>query len=479
MRAHTIRTAVRFSMMMAAAFGVTLATSDAHAQGDVGPGSSSAPNSSIGSAGLKYEHGKGLATSIQTGPMGPSVAKVNVGIKIDPVTSGGPLFIVDMPKGANVEASWGTDKKIILKAQTGSSTDGLVTVRHSLTPSMDLQLSAFGLSASFSYDATDLLNKLPGSKFDYDSQAKQVFAPWGFSPVATKLSAPDLSKAKLFSMDMKSMPEFVSQNVTGFFGVRANSQPTFTYKTTKVTIAGADGQIADGTSELTIDASDGDFLEIMAAVEGNMTVAGGISIQPFVHVDKVASFTANTDFGYDVFTKDFTAPAEAVNFQTVMVHIPMPNVRAPKNVDLGSVKVGGSATKTVTIENTGEKAATMTFSSSNAIFKVDGGSVTVPAKSKHELTVKYSPDSADAASADITIASNDADSPIQKFKIGANGADVSDSDGESDGSTKAGGVDNDGCGCKAAGGRSSMPGWAGFGILGLGALVLVRRRRHA
>ena len=45
-----------------------------------------------------------------------------------------------MPKGANVEASWGTDKKIILKAQTGASSDGLVTVRHTLTPSVSLTL---------------------------------------------------------------------------------------------------------------------------------------------------------------------------------------------------------------------------------------------------------------------------------------------------------------------------------------------------
>lgn len=479
MRTHTINTTVRFSMMVAAVLGVTLATADARAQGDVDlGGSTSAPNSSIGSAALKYEHGKGLETTIQTGWMGPSIVQANVGIKVDPVTAGGPLFVVDMPKGANVEASWGTDKKIILKAQTGGSSDGLVSVRHTLTPSMDLKLSALGLSANFSYDASELVNKIPGSKFEYDSKAQQPFAPWGFSPVATKLDAPDLSRAQLFSLDMAKMPDFVANNVTGFFGVRAASKPTFTYKTTKVTISGADGQIADGSSELVVDAADGDFMEIMTAVEGTMTVDGGMSIQPFVHLDTVKGAKLNMDVGYDVYTKDYTAPPTAVNFQTVLVHIPMPNVRKPANVDFGEVKVGGSASKKVTIENTGEKEATMSLKSSNPAFKVEGGSVNLPPKTKYEFTVKYSPEAAEAASADITITSNDADSPVQSFKVGANGADVSEPKPESEGSATDVGANEDGCGCKAAG-HSSTPGWAGFGILGLGALVLVRRRRNA
>jgi hypothetical protein len=473
MRANTIKSSVRFGMMFAAAFGISLAASTARAEGDVSPsGSSSQPNSSIGSAALKYEHGKGLETSIQTGPIGPDIAKMNVGIKLDPVVNGGPLFIVDMPKGANVEASWGNDKKIILKAQTGSSTDGLVTVRHTLTPSVDLTLKAFGLSASFSYNADKLINKIPGSRFNYDSKATQQFAPWGFTKVDTKLNSPDLDNAKLFSMDMQDLPEFVSQNFEGFFGVRAVTKPTFTYKTTKIVISGADGQIADGSSELSIDASDGDYLEVMAAVEGSMTVNGGIGVQPFVHLDQAFGQQLPLDVGYDVYTKDFTTPATPVNFQTVLVHIPMPNVRVPtQGVQLGEVKEGGKASKKVTIQNTGEKEATMTFKSSDSAFKVPSGSVTIPSKGSYDLEVKFTGGGVVAST--ITVLSNDADSPEQSFKIGANGADVSSP--EEDGSSKGNVASEDGCGCKAAG-HSSTPGWAGFGLLGLGTVIVALRR---
>ncbi|MBX3214765.1 MAG: hypothetical protein KF850_22205, partial [Labilithrix sp.] len=326
MRALTLRTAVRFGMMMAVAGGVSLATADAYA-GDVETGGGSRPSgdprSSSGAAELKYEHTRGLPTSIETGFKGPSWGQVNVGIKIDPVVNGGPLYSVEMPKGALVEASWGTDKQILLRAQNGAQTDGLVTVRHTLTPSVDFKFSGFGLTAGFSYKANDLINKIPGAKFFYDSKATQAFAPWGFTAVDTKLNAPDMKNATLFSLNMNKLPDFVSNNVTGSFGVRASTKPTFSYKTTKVFLSGANGEITSGASELTVPAVDGDYMELMTAVEGEMSVKGAISIQPFVYVGTVLdTLDVDTDFGIDVFGVDYTVPTQKVNFETVLVHIP-------------------------------------------------------------------------------------------------------------------------------------------------------------
>ncbi|MBX3261066.1 MAG: MYXO-CTERM sorting domain-containing protein [Labilithrix sp.] len=486
MRALTLRTAVRFGMMMAVAGGVSLAAADAYA-GDVETGgsrpASGSPNTSVGAAELKYEHTKGLPTSIETGFKGLSFAQVNVGIKIDPVVNGGPLYSVEMPKGALVEASWGTDKQILLRAQNGAQTDGLVTVRHTLTPSIDFKFSGFGLSATFSYNANDLINKVPGSKFFYDSKATQAFAPWGFTAVDTKLNAPDMKNATLFSMNMNKLPDFVSNNVTGSFGVRASTKPTFSYKTTKVFLSGADGEISSGASELTVPAVDGDYMELMAAVEGEMSVKGAISVQPFVYIGTILEkLDLDTDLGIDVFSVNYTVPTQKVNFETVLVHIPMPNVHAPaRGVDIGMVKVGGRATKTIEIENSGEKEAVMTFKSSDSQFSVPSETVTVPPKSTYELIVKFSPDSASPALSEITISSNDADSPEQKFKVGANGADVGAEDELPEGGERGGSKgpeDASGCGCKAAG-TSPVPGWAGLGLAGLGAAVLFRRRRNA
>jgi MYXO-CTERM domain-containing protein len=485
MRAHTFlgRGAIRFGIMAAAFSGLAFATTQAHAGDVVTGGAAGGPNESYGSAALKYEHTQGLSTDIRTNWDGVKIANlakvaVNVGIKLEPVTNGGPLFTVDMPKGANVEATWGSDKKILLKAQTGSQTDGVVTVRHTLVPSINLKVTG-GVNLELGYDATQLVNLIPGARFNYDSRAQQQFAPWGWNPVETKLNAPDLDRAVLFEMGFDQMG-VNADTFDGDFGVRATTKPTFAYKTTKIFFSGANGELNNATSELVVPAIDGDFMEVMTSVEGDMQVKGGVTVQPFIKVRKLGDFAlggANgMELAIDAYTQNYTTELQKVNFQTVLVHIPMPNVRVPtRGVNVGDVKVGSQATKTIQIENTGEKEASLSFETSDNAFQVPSQSVIVPAKSSYELVVKFNPDSASPAKADIKVISNDADAPEQMFQIGANGADVGGGENGADG---FGPRADDGCGCKAAG-HSSTPGYAGFGLLGLGAVVLFRRRRTA
>jgi len=486
MRAHTnLRTAFRFTMMMVAATGVTFAASQAHADT---AGATGGQNSSTGTAALKFDMAQGLDTSIDTGFLGPAVAQVRAVVKIDPVKDGGPLYTVDMPKGAVVEASWAGDKKITVKTANGSQTDGTVKVRHTLTPSLELKVSAFGLTAQFGFDASKLVNKIPGAKFAYDSKQTQAFAPWGFTKVDTKLSSPDLANSVLFSETFANIYDIVSGDPLdptkwdGNIGVRAATKPTFSYKTTKVMLSGSNTPITTGAGESVMDATDGDFMELMAQVEGTMDVAGTMDIQPFVSMSKVFGYNFSTTIGINAYSKAYTVPTSKVAFQSTIVHIPLPNVHAPKEgVDLGDVKAGGSATKTVTIENTGEMAATMNFKSSDPQFSVPGGSITVAPKSKYDLQVKFSSANAGAAASDITVLSNDPDSPEQMFKIGANGADVGAPEGgdSKDGLPGSAPAADSGCGCKTAGTTTSTGGWAGIGLLGLGIAVAARRRRSS
>lgn len=490
MRAHTsLRNAFQVGFMAAIAAGATFVSTEARA--DVS--GSSSPNVSTGTAALKYEHNKALDTTIDTGTMSIEQtvlgAKLKAGvravIRIDQVKNGGPLFAVDMPKGAVLEASWANDKKFVFKAANGSTTDGSVKVRHSLSPDIDVTLGIGPIQATLTYDANKLVNKIPGSRFDYDSQAIQQFAPWGLAQVDTKLNAPALANSTLFATPLSNMPELISENFDGEIGLRAVTKPTFSYKTTKVAITGADGVIAAAGGEVTMPAVDGDFLELMTAVEGEMVVAGTLDAQAFLHLTAVPNpfndwnkTNLTVDLPINVYSKAYTTAATKVTYQSALVHIPLPNVKAPKSgIDLGDVKAGGSASKTVTINNTGEKAAVLTVKSSNGAFRVPSSQVTIEPKGKYELQIQFSADGGGPASSDITVLSNDPDSPEQTFKIGANGADVGGSGEDGD---ELGGrppaVDS-GCGCKTAGGTSQLPSWAGFGLLGLGALVFSRRRR--
>jgi MYXO-CTERM domain-containing protein len=485
MRSHnTLRTAF---LMIATTTGVTLAAGAAHADVSTDTG---APNVSIGSAALKYEHNKSLDTSIDTGMHGFSAlsnkltVQVGAAITIDPVKNGGPLFTVDMPKGAIVQASWANDKKITLKAMNGSSTDGNITVRHTLSPTLKLGLSIFSVNVNLAYSATDLLNKLQdkigaNAQFNYDSRASQAFAPWGFAKVDTKLNAPDLTGAELFTLPMSDIQLLVDNNFDGDFGVRATTNPTFSYTTKKVTLSGADGTISAQGGEVTEPAVDGDFMESMVNVEGEMDVSGTMNIQPFVSLTKVPVLgNVSVDIPINAYSAPYTVPPTKCTFQSVVVHIPLPNVHAPKQgVDLGSVKAGGSATKTVTIQNSGEKAASMTFKSSDPQFTVPSGTINIEPKGSYDMQIKFSSANAGAAAADITVLSNDPDSPEQTFKIGANGADVG-GPGDPSADLPSGGQSDSGCGCTTAG-SSSLPSWAGFGLLGLGTVVFARRRKNA
>ena len=479
MRAHTFTNAFRMGMIIAAAAGTTMVASEASAATSC---FEDAADCSTGTSALKVEADRGLDTTIDSGWMGPSVVQARALIKIDPVKNGGPLYTVDMPKGAVLEASWPDKQNFVLKAATGSQSDGSMKVRHTLTPSVDVKVDVFGLKATFAFDANKLVNKIPGARFNYDSQATQAFAPWAFGGVDTKLNAPSLDGATLFSVGFDKFPDIVANNMDGELSLKATTKPTFSYRTTKVMLSGASKDLAAEGETLTLPIVDGDYLEVMAAVEGEVKVSGEMDIQPYVRLTRVLGVNGiDVTMGAPAIVKKaYTVPAQKVVFPSQLVHIPLPNVHVPgKGVDLGDVKSGGSATKTVTIENSGEKSAQLTFKSDDAKFEVPSGTITVQPKSTYELKVKFRSDGPGAAASTITVSSNDPDSPEQSFKIGANGAEVGDTDNAPGSTPKASEAGEDGCGCKAAGGTSKVPGYAGFGLLSLGLAALVRRRRSA
>jgi MYXO-CTERM domain-containing protein len=468
MRVHRSVRSPAFLGLLAAAF-VGFAP-DASASEFPTASSFDGPNRSSGAAQLRYSETKSFPTDIDTGFIGPEWAKIRVGLDIAPVTPGSPLYTIDMPRGALIEANWGSDRRILLKASSGNINDGLLSVRHTVAPTVSLTIPSVSLSVS--YNAGSLVNKLPGAQWDYDSRAQQSFMPWGFQPIALSLSAVNAGPTgrTLFSMDTGELFEFRDKSITGRFGVNANAQPTFSYKTTKIAIAGADGAIMSNTGELSVNAIDGDYMEVMTTVEGEMIITGNIGVAPFFELNGVP-VVDRVILEATVLRKDFVTPSSLVQFPPAIVHIPMPNVHVPsRGVDVGYAKGGATASKRVRIDNTGEKDAVMTFKSSDRQFSVPSETVTVAAKSSYDVVVRFNPESDSAASADITVRSNDADAPEQRFRVGGNGADVGDGENKPEG--------QDGCGCKTAGAPSSLPAGAGFGLFGLASLVLARRRRR-
>jgi len=192
----------------------------------------------------------------------------------------------------------------------------------------------------------------------------------------------------------------------------------------------------------------------------------------------LGSTNVNTTLDYTVFKQPYTTPAEKVFFPSQLVHIALPNVHMPdKAVDIGAVKAGGEGTAKATIQNTGELGAKFTAKSSDSQFVVDAAEIRMDAKGSADLPITFKPNGAGPASAEITITSNDPDSPVQTFKVVANGGDASGTvhNGAPGDDAETGGAS--GCGCKTAGAPISSTTSSG-GLLGLalGLGFIVRRR---
>ncbi|MDB4933497.1 MAG: hypothetical protein JWP87_469 [Labilithrix sp.] len=433
----------------------------------------------VGSAALKAEIKNQLPTTIDSGMMDKGLIKIRTRFTIDPVGAD-PLLTIDMPKGALVEASWSEKGFVVVKPITEQGTQGTMKVHYTLTPSLEASIYGIGVN----YNASQLINKIPGAKFNYDAKAEMPILPWGFQAAALKVPAPSLDQSTIFSIPFSQIGVDTGI-VTGTLSIQAAANPTFNYVTKDVRLDSGSVTTADGSAKLAI--GDDDFLDISASVAGELTLGGTLDVRPVIKVDTVDGYPTFglVKYSFNAVSKAIGGGAPMpVSFEQTQIHIPLPNLKVPSaTLAMGSAKAGQQVEKTVTIDSTGELGGTLKFESSDPQFIVPSGEVRVAAKSKHDLKVVFKPSGDGAASATITVRSNDPGSPEQTFRVAANGASL-DPKGEDDGegSSRTGGVKDlepppadDGC-STAVVGAGSTSGYAAL-LLGLGLAVASRRRR--
>lgn len=433
---------------------------------------------------LKADINKRIATEIDSGWMSAGSIKVRTRFTIDPAAGDPTLVTIDMSKGAMVEASWTEAGYINLKPISGADASGTTDVHFTLAPS--LEASIYGVNVA--YNATELVNMLPGASFGFDAQKTGTMKPWGFEGAAVQTPGPALDKSTIFGLPFSTLG--VSENtVTGTLKIQATTTPTFKYTTKEVRLDGTGISTADGVAK--VPATDADFMEVSAIVNGELVVSGDLDVRPVVQIDSIAGYPTFglTKVSFSAVKKPYVTAPTTMAFPAAMIHIPLPNVKVPSTaVALGDVKAGGRATKKITIDSTGELGAQLEFSSSDPRFTVPTGKVNVPSKGKYDLEIGFTPNADGPASATITVKSNDPDSPQQTFKIGANGADLADDSSSADGNEK-GHAPGEGVpelepvessGCSAA--PTSHHGESGAATalgLGLAVSLISRRRRSA
>lgn len=450
--------------------------------------------SSKGNATLKTESRDPIMSSIGTGWM-PSCAtpdanghcsdeKIQVSASIDlaafPAPSTEPLWMVDMSRAAVVDANWPTPSEFELTVPTSPTTDGIFKVSHTLIPAVRVYANIFGFTKEWLYDASRFITE-NAANFDYKATNTIMFAPWALEAGAVnKVNAPTLTTAALFQTSLVDNSDYKVQ-----LGLAAATSPTFTYRTTKVSLGTASAITKDAkVGKLAM--TDADYLDLKADVEGEIEVAGELIAAPYVAITKFAGINIPGGMVLDLTDplkapkKAYSAtPAVAVKFPSVLVHIPLPNVKVPKTLDLEAARIGQSSEKAVTVPNTGELGAKLKVESSDPQFTVSAPTQIDP-KGNVTLTVRFSPTKEGEQTATITVRSNDPDAPVQTMQVKSNGTPVpvaAPAPEEPAPELPGAPLADSGCGCRTATPAGATPGAA---LAGLAAVLgLVARRRRA
>ena len=344
------------------------------------------------------------------------------------------LLRVDMSKGALIEASWGDDKNITIKSLGTQQKEGVFSAEYVIKPGVEITVDAgaFGTFNKF-WDASGLLNKAPGSKFDPHSKGQSPFEPWGWNGAQFTIPSAPMAESKIVSTTFEALGASKS-TIEGNIAVAMTTTPKFTYKTTSIQLD-ANKPLTKEGEELQIPTIDADYLEVEALVKGRLDYEGNMVVRPVVEVTSIAGFNlpftidlagiadAQVPYGNDK-TKtpgDLDGPL-AVNFPKATFHIALPNVKVrTKSLDMGTVTLGQEVKKTVQIDNTGEMGATVEFESTDPQFKV-GKATQIAIKGKYELEVLFVPQNAGPAAGKILVKSNDPNESKVEINVTANGA---------------------------------------------------------
>ncbi len=210
--------------------------------------------------------------------------------------------------------------------------------------------------------------------------------------------------------------------------------------------------------------------------EGTVRWEAGVVLRPALFVEVLGS-------RFDLPIAEI--PIEALDltnetaFETASARVPLPDLRVEPGTRIvfGSVDVGRASRATITLHNDGEAPLDLTVLAPAAPFAVEGGTFSMPPRSRLSLPVRFEPTVDGARSAMIVLFSNDPDGCTTPILLDGVGVGVEEPDAGSDAAVVAdAGLEGTpgtpgGCDCRSAGGASGA--WP----VGIAWLALLRRRR--
>ncbi len=429
---------------------------------------------------------------------------IGAGLKLVPKDPDA-FFSVDMGGGdkpPQIQAAWGPDKIIKLSFLDSAAANASFTARYGLAVQVRLHGKALGANFDKTWDVTDKLTGLGNTDFKFDASNSIPFKPWGTAtPVEMVVAGGSVDTTSLFQVTLEDIG--IDQScgaykcATGKLGMYISTEGTvFRYRTVAAKL---NGTSVDASKDMPLPTQPeyGDELAVKAILTGGVTIDGDLFAKPYIQLTSLYGYgpggTRNNNGGigwplsYAADTlsihQEFVLPLDATksisfDYPETTILIPIPNVKLAKEALTMSGKSGRLG-----IRNTGKKAARVSFQTTSAGFSVPGGDQEIDPGGSYDLQISYS--GAEAATGEVTILSNDPDSPVMVLKVGANGAPVGDPDGNNGDGRPQGGkgapglgdtADESGCGCTTVGGAGQTTGFAALLGSALAAMAVLRRK---
>lgn len=210
--------------------------------------------------------------------------------------------------------------------------------------------------------------------------------------------------------------------------------------------------------------------------EGTLRWEAGVVLRPALFVEVLGSRFDLPIAEIPITVLDLM---NATEFETESARVPLPDLRVEPGTRIvfGSVDVGNESRSTITLHNDGEAPLDLTVRAPAAPFAVEGGTFSMPPRSRLSLPVRFEPTVDGARSAMIVLLSNDPDGCTTPILLDGVGLGVEEPDAGTDAAivADAGVVGTPstpgGCDCRSAGDAS--------GAWPIGLVLLGLRRRRA
>ncbi len=345
---------------------------------------------------------------------------IALGAQVDftALSSGGPMYSVQISNGMLIDVRWDAASFHVSAAQNQGA-QGILKVAHSLSIDFSLYLNTAGYNTVVAIPATTLINYSPGSQWNYTAGVTQKFDGWGFDLVTAHATGSDVQSSQLFAITLEQLGKVAGTSgfneiVSGPFSFNATTDSAFTYKTGRVVVQDADGDIVGSSSTVNLPTSGAtDAMDMTVHAEGTLGYSGTLKVLPNITVSQIGGLSAGVSYQPAAALEfPYQGSDIPIVFPNAAVHIPLPNLSVPSaKLSFGSVGVGGGSAKSLHLENTGELGAIVRLCSSSDQFFPTATSVTVEPGSSFDMSIQFRPAGAGIQSATLYVQSNDPDTP--------------------------------------------------------------------